>query len=76
MYEAINKRVIVEKSKIEQATNSGIILTNDVPVYTVVATTEDTKELQGRDIVFTQSKRLSGGYESVHVDDITAVCMV
>ena len=76
MYEAINKRVVVEKSKQEQATNSGIILTNEVSIYTVVATTEETKELQGRDIVFTQSKKLAGGYESVDIDDITAVCVV
>ena len=76
MYEAINKRVIVEKSKHEQTSASGIILSNESTTYTVVATTEETKQLQGREIVFTQSKKLAGGYESVDIDDITAVCVV
>lgn len=70
---AINKYVIVKQSKEETTTESGII-TNSTskPTYTVISTTDETKELEGKEIFATEYHPLEEQLYSVHIDNITA----
>ncbi len=75
MYEAINNYVIVKEDKTEITSDSGIILNDKKPEYTVVATTEETKELMGRKVLFENPVPLEGGHYSIDIKNIVAVVL-
>lgn len=77
MYQAINDYVIVKEEKTVPKTLSGIIVQgNEQKTYTVVATTSQTKELQGKQVVFTSSHQLEDGYSAVDYHNIVAISVV
>lgn len=83
MYRAINKYVIVKRDyNKEEVTESGIILNKNTLAQVidleVVATTEETKELEGKTIMAERSrvKQFNEGqevYGAINYDDILAV---
>ena len=83
MYRAINKYVIIKRDYTEEEVHSsGLVLTKNtlaqVLDFEVVATTDETKELQGKIIMAERSrvKQMNEGeivYGAVSYDDILAV---
>lgn len=71
---AINKYVVAIKETIENTSSSGIIQSSQQrkTIYTVVKTTEETKELQGKQIYIKDSTTLEDNYIAVHINDIVA----
>lgn len=71
---AINKYVIAAKEEQDKTSSSGIILSSSdqKTVYTVVNTTEETKELKGKQIYIKDYTTLEDDYIAVHIDDIVA----
>lgn len=82
MYKAINKRIIIKKLN-EKTTKSGIIIAEQKEggcfEFDVVATTDETKDLQGKTILAeprmvrefptTEAEH----YGSIHLDDVLGV---
>ena len=74
MYKAINNFVIVEKVEDEQVSASGIVdPTKIAETYKVVSTTEVTKELDGKTIMFSESTELTQGFLSVDYNNVVAI---
>lgn len=70
---AINKYVVVEEKKEDNTTESGIISSAETKTtYIVTATTDDTKELQGKQVYIKDSYKLEDDLLSVHIDNILA----
>lgn len=71
---AINKYVIVEKETEENISTNGIIQSSNEQktIYTVIATTEETKELQGRQIFAKEYFPLEEDKYGVNIDDIVS----
>ena len=74
MIQAINKYVIVEKKEEENISSTDIITsTNPTKItYIVVATTEETKDLQNKQIFIKESTELEDNLLAVHIDNILA----
>lgn len=79
MFQAINDNVILKRSS-AKVTESGIITmqeANTTPLFEVVATTEQTKDLQGKEVYAQKAVELSEKddfkYYSCSYKDILAV---
>lgn len=74
MIKAINKYVIVEKKEEENVSTSGIITSTNPTktTYVVVATTDETKELQNKQVFIKEGEELEDKLLAVHIDNILA----
>lgn len=74
MIQAINKYLIVEKTEVENVSATGIITTSEPTktVYKVIGTTEETKELQDKEVFIKNSHPIEKDTVAVHIDDIIA----
>jgi len=72
MYTAINKYVIATKADNETTSVSGIISGGGEPRYKVVATTEESKDLQDK-VVIGVANKLDNGFYYIDYTQIFAV---
>jgi hypothetical protein len=72
MYTAINKYVIATKVDNETISGSGIISSGGEPRYKVVATTEESKDLQDK-VVIGVANKIDNGFYYIDYTQIFAV---